>query len=326
MRAAVLRAFGQPLEMRELEVPAPSAGEVLVRVRAVGLCGTDLKITGGAFATTPLPMVPGHEVAGELADGRRVACYVYEPCGRCRTCRRGFDTLCPTSTRIGFDKDGGLAEYVKVREHNALPFADHVPFESAAVAMDAGTSPWRALMTRAQVGAGETVVIAGAGGLGTNGVQIARHAGARVAVVDPVARSRTAALAAGAELAVDPGAAEALIEWSGGGADVGFEASGARAGFDTLVRCLRPGARLVCCGYQVGIEYGLDSAALVLNEITLLGSRNGSRSDAESALRALETGALRPVIGERLPLQDVNRGLDRLRRGDATGRIVVLPG
>lgn len=324
MRAAVLHRFGAPLELSEVPVPEPREGEVLVRVRAVGLCGTDLKITGGAFASTPLPIVPGHEVAGELADGRRVACYVYEPCGRCRTCRLGFETLCRASVRIGFDKDGGLAEFVRVPEANALPFAAHVPFEAAAVTMDAVTSPWRALLTRAGLAAGERLVIAGAGGLGLSAVQIARHRGARAAVLEPSAGSRELALASGAELAVAPGAVEDVLRWSGGeGADVGFEAAGSRQALDALVACVRPGGRLVCCGYRSGVEYGLDSTDLVLREITMLGSRNGARADAEAALRALEADALRPPVSHRLPLEAVNEGLERLRRGEVAGRVVI---
>jgi D-arabinose 1-dehydrogenase-like Zn-dependent alcohol dehydrogenase len=86
---------------------------------------------------------------------------------------------------------------------------------------------------------------------------------------------------------------------------------------------LRPGARLVCCGYKPGVEYGVDSAELVLKELTVLGSRAGAREDARSALRALEEGWLKPVIACRMPLDKVNQGLDLLRRGEVLGRIVV---
>jgi propanol-preferring alcohol dehydrogenase len=332
MRAAVLRRFGAPLEVDEVPDPRPGPGEALVRVRAVGICGTDLKITSGAFSTTPLPIVPGHEVAGELVTpvdgmepGTRVACYVYDPCGTCLWCRAGQDTLCPSSRRIGFDRDGGLAEYVVVPARNLLPFGERLPFELAGVAMDAVTAPWRALVRRAAVQAGETVVVGGAGGLGLSGVQIARALGARVAAIDPVASHRDLALEAGAELAVAPEGAERVRAWAGQGADVGFEASGSREGFLAVLATLRPGARLVCCGYRPGLEYGLDSAHLVLGEITLLGSRNGTREDARGALRAVEEGKVRPQVMDRLPLEEANRALELLRTGDVRGRIVVCP-
>jgi propanol-preferring alcohol dehydrogenase len=332
MRAAVLREFGRPLELADVPVPEPGPDEALVRVVATGLCGTDLKITGGVLDGTPLPLVPGHEVAGELARdsaglraGQRVACYFYDPCGECRWCRAGQSTLCPTSRRLGFERDGGLAEYLVVRRRNLLPFADGLAFELAAVGMDSVTSPWHALVVRAALQPGETVVVSGAGGLGLAAVQIACSLGARAAAIDPVATHRELALEAGAELAVEPAEAGRVRAWAGGGADVGFEASGARAGFDAAAACLRPGARLVCCGYKPGTEYGVESGRLVLDEITVMGSRAGSREDAQAALRALEAGTVRPHIMERLALSDVNRGLDLLRAGEVLGRVVVTP-
>jgi D-arabinose 1-dehydrogenase-like Zn-dependent alcohol dehydrogenase len=331
MKAAVLTEFGQPLEIADVVVPSPAADEALVRVAATGICGTDLKITSGAFTTTPLPIIPGHEVAGTLTHdieglrkGQRVACYLYDPCGECRWCRAGEFTLCPKSRRLGFERDGGLAEFVAVPRRNLIPFSEMLSFEAAAVCMDAVTSPWRALVTRARVQPGEFVVVSGAGGLGLSGIQIARAAGARVAVIDPADSHRALALEDGAEVAVDASELDRIRTWAPDGADVGFEASGTRAGFDSIVSCMRPGGRVVCCGYKPGLEYGLDSSILVLNEITIMGSRAGSLNDARAALRALEEGVVKPRIMERLGLQDANRALDMLRAGSVLGRVVVV--
>jgi propanol-preferring alcohol dehydrogenase len=335
MRAAVLHAFGRPLRIEERPDPEPGSGEVIVEVKAIGLCATDLKITSGAFADTPLPIVPGHEIAGVVAAtgtgvealelGRRVACHVYDACGACPRCRAGQETLCPNSKRIGVDLDGGLARYVRMKARNVFPFPNSVPFESAAIAMDAVLSTWRALQVRAGLKEGERLVIAGAGGLGLNAIQVARALGATVAVLDPAADHRRAAEAAGAELAVGPDEWQQVLEWSHGGADVGLEASGRREGFDAALSSLRPGARLVCNGYWPGVEYGLDSKALVLNEITLLGSRNGSRADARAALDAVGRGLVKPLVMEHVSLDEVNSGLELLRTGAVLGRIVVHP-
>ena len=330
MRAAVLRAFGEPLQIASVPEPQPAPDDVLIRVRAVGLCGTDLKITSGAFDDTPLPLIPGHEVAGQvvgdtgdLKAGQRVACYLYDPCGECAWCRGGRATLCPHSRRIGFERDGGLAELISVRRVNVLPFDGDLPFEQAAVAMDAVLSPWRALTVRAAIQSGERVVVVGAGGLGLNGVQIARRAGARAAAVDPVQSHREAALELGAEIAVSPENIAEIASWSEGGADVGFESSGTRAGFETALAALRPGARLVCCGYKPGLGYEVDSAELVLGELTILGSRAGTREDARAALQAVADGSIRPRIMDTLPLDDVNHALDALRAGNTLGRLVI---
>lgn len=331
MKAAVLRQFGRPLEISDVPMPQPAADEALVRVVATGICGTDLKITGGDFSATLLPIIPGHEVAGELvygADGmrasQRVACYIYDPCGECQWCLAGEFTLCPNSKRIGFERDGGLAEFIRVPRRNLLPFSEKIAFEAAAVCMDAVTSPWRALITRAHLQPGETILVAGAGGLGLSATQIACSIGARAAAIDPVASHRELATAEGAEAVADPGDLAPIRAWAPNGVDVGFEASGRREGFDALVACVRPGGRLVSCGYRPGVEYGLDSSRLVLDEITVMGSRAGTRDDARAALKAIEGGVIKPQIMERLKLEDANRGLELLRSGKVLGRVVVL--
>jgi D-arabinose 1-dehydrogenase-like Zn-dependent alcohol dehydrogenase len=330
MKAAVLRSFGSPLDVSPIADPTPGRGEVLVRVRAVGLCATDLKVVDGVLPGLQLPLVPGHEVAGEVVAGEaddiglHVACYLYEPCGECRWCRSGAHALCPRAGRLGRSRNGGLAEYVVLRRENALPFKD-IDFAKAAVAMDAVATPWRALRVRAELASGETIVIAGAGGLGLNAVQIARDLGASVAVLDPDEAARVRASELGAELTVHPSDVSQVIEWSAGGADVGLESSGSRAGFDSLVAGICPGGRVVCCGYLPGTEYGLDSMRLVLSEIAVVGSRASSREDARRALAAVEAGRIAPDVTRRLPIEDVNEGLALVRKGGLAGRVVIEP-
>ena len=331
MRAAVLRRFGAPLEVTEVDDPVPGAGEVLVRVQATGLCGTDLKVVAGTLPGLVLPLVPGHEIAGTViaggapgVRGAQVACYLYEPCGSCSACRSGADALCPHAARVGRSRDGGLAELVVMREENVLPFHGLEP-ALAAVAMDAVATCWRALRVRARLVAGERLVISGAGGLGSNAIQIARDLGASVAVVDPDPTARGRALELGAELAVQPADAAGLHDWSGAGADAGLEASGHRDGFEALIAALRPGGRVVCCGYAPGSTYELDSMRLVLAELSVLGSRASSREDARLALASVEQGRVTPTIDRALPLERVNEGLSLLRRGGLAGRVVIVP-
>ncbi|MEI7626546.1 MAG: zinc-binding dehydrogenase, partial [Actinomycetota bacterium] len=288
MRAAVLEQFGRPLALRDIPDPVVGHDEVLVAVHAVGLCGTDLKINSGAFGEdTPLPMVTGHEIAGQLVNdygdlpaGTDVACYFYTPCGACGSCARDESELCRSSRRLGFEQDGGLATYVAVRGENVLPFDASIGHAAAAVAMDAVTTPWHALKKRGAVASGERVLVVGAGGLGLNAVQIARHLGAEVAALDTRADRRLLACELGAQVALGPDEIYRLADWSDGGVDLVLDTSGTRAGFEAAVAAVRSGGRIVCCGYQPGVEYGLDSARLVLQEITVLGSRLGSREDA----------------------------------------------
>lgn len=329
MKAAVIHRFSEPYQLEDVPVPEPGPDEALVRVRAVGICRTDLKISAGTFSETPLPIIPGHEIAGELAQdsqgmkkGQRVAIHVFQPCGQCRWCLIGEETLCPRPERVGFNRDGGLAEYVVVPAGSAIPFADSLSFEQAAVGMDAVLSPWRALVRRAKVRPGESVVVVGAGGLGLSAIQIARASGARVAAIDPLPSHREEALKNGAELAVEPGQAASLVEWSAGGADVVYEGSGARAGLDTAAQVITSGGRLICNGWVPDAEYGMASRHLVLKEISLIGSRAGTTRDVRDVLRALERGQVKLPV-EKAYLDDINSVMARLRVGDVVGRFVV---
>ena len=191
--------------------------------------------------------------------------------------------------------------------------------------MDSVLTPWRALRERGALESGESVVVVGSGGLGLNGVQIASDAGAKVAVVDLELARREKALELGAEVAVGPGEVEALIEWSDGGADLVLDTSGSAAGFRTAVDALRPGGRLVACGYQPGVEFGFESMRLPLDELTILGSRVGSLQDAGDALDAVARGAVVPTVSETISLEEVNDGLRRLRAGEVVGRLAVIP-
>ncbi len=336
MRAAVIREFGRDPEIETVAVPEPAAGEALVRVDAAGLCATDLKVISGALsASTELPRIPGHEVAGtvvacdDIPDfvGRRVAVYLYSSCGDCRWCDAGRETLCPEAARPGIERDGGLAEYLAVDHRTLLSLRPSTDIAAAAVSMDAVLTPWGALVGKGRVVAGDRVVVIGCGGLGSNAVQIATSLGARVAVIDPQESQRQMGLELGAEIAIDPSRVSEIESWSNGrgGADVALETSGRRAGFDTAVASVGPAGRIVCNGYQPGTEYGLDSGRLVLEEISVLGSRVAGRGQARDALDAVEDGRVTPRIMDSFPLEKLGQALSLLRAGEVEGRLVLRP-
>jgi len=337
MRAAVIREYGRDPEVETVAVPDPGEGDALVRVEAAGLCATDLKVISGALSSsTSLPRIPGHEVAGTVVRcddvpslvGRRVAVYLYASCGDCRWCDEGRETLCAEATRPGIERDGGLAEYVSVDHRTLLTLRDSTDIEAAAVSMDAVLTPWGALVGKGRIAAGERVAIIGCGGLGSNAVQIAASTGARVAVVDPEDSHRQMGLDLGADIAVHPDDAGLVVEWTNGrgGVDLALETSGKRAGFDSAAEVLRPGGRIICNGYQPGVEYGLDSAKLVLEEVEIVGSRVAGRGQARDALDAVEDGRVRPKIMDSLPLERLDVALARLRAGEVEGRLVLRPG
>ncbi|TAM59827.1 alcohol dehydrogenase [bacterium] len=332
MRAMVLESFGAPLQLRELPDPVPGPGEALVRVQACGVCASDLKLVSGALAGTPLPHVPGHEIAGVVAAlgpgvssprvGERVACYFYLSCGQCRNCRAGRGTVCLASAgRIGFELDGGLAELVRVPAALCLPVPEAVIPEAAAVAMDAIATPYHALVTRGRLAAAETVAIVGVGGLGLHGVELAHCAGAQVIAIDVAEERLALARELGADLTVRAGSAQwpapSLV------ADLVLDTAVSSQTLAGDLALLRPGGRLVLVGYKPGLTAGWDTAALVLNEITVLPARAAGRDECERVLDLLARRCIRAVIDRRYELQAANQAFEALRGGALNGRAVV---
>lgn len=330
MKAAVLREFGRPLEHTDVAPPVPAPGEALVRVRAVGVCATDVKAWRGLFPDVTLPRVLGHEIAGELVEaiddlpaGIRVACYIYDTCGQCTACTSGTATLCRSAVRLGLERDGGFAEFVAVPRDQLLPIEPQVPFAHAALAMDSVATTWSALHRPGTPLAGLDLLVVGAGGLGLCAVQIARSAHARVAVVEPDARKRSAAKQLGADWVGAPDDIRALQTWADGGVDIGLELSGTESGFSTAVSAVRPGGTVVCCGYRPGLRFGVDSPRLVLDGLTIVGSRAATVDDARAALSAVARGDVLPHVDSRIELRQATEALTRLDGGRVVGRIVI---
>ncbi len=338
MEAMVLERFGAPLIHRDVPVRTLRPDEALVRVGACGVCGTDLKVSSGALQGIDLPRIMGHEVAGtvervgdevtNVAPGQRVTCYYYISCGRCANCRSGRETVCTDfQGRLGFERDGGYAEFVAVPAQNCVPIPDGLGFAEAGVLEDAVATPYHALVTRGDLRAGETAVIMGAGGLGLNAIQVARAAGARVIAVDVEERRLTRALELGAHAAVQY-RAESYVEdvrraAEGRGIDLIMETVSRTETLRANAQALEMGGRLVPVGYYPGTDFAHDTSELVLREISVLGSRAAGLHEVRRAIELVADGKVQPEISERIPLRSVNEALDALRSGQRMGRAVI---
>src|SRR6266550_425747 len=338
MRAA--RIF-EDLSVRvdELADPAPGPGEVLVRIQAAGVCGTDLHILDGMIKPDPYPMTIGHEAAGvveaagegaALSPGDRVAVYNKIFCGACEQCLSGRPNICDREPgQLGFNTDGGDAEYVAVPERNLVPVPDAVDFATAAVLTCAGMTAVHATkLSGLRLGA--TAVVNGIGGVGILVVQAARHAGARVIAVADSEDKRQLALSHGAadalviaqadDYASLPGAVRELT--GGRGADVFFELVGTRESMTAGVRCLAKGGRFVSTGYT-DQELAIHPIEFILSETSLISTVAATRQDLQDAIRLAASGQMTVPIAGRYPLDGVQDALDALRKRAVLGRQVL---
>ncbi len=340
MRSMTLVAFGQPLVLRDVDPPRPGPGEVLVRVLACGVCRTDLKIVDGQMpfsARQRLPHVPGHEVAGVVADtgegvsvppGQRVVVYNYWGCGRCPYCIAGEENLCDALRGwVGFTTPGGFQEFLTAPASHVLPLPDRVSaVQGAAMSCALGTA-YRAVLTRGRVQAGETAVVLGTGGVGIHAVQFARAAGARPVAVDVAGAKLQAAREAGAEEAVlaDEAVPRVRAMTAGRGADLVVDCVGSGETTGVAVALLRKGGRIVQVGYttEEGHHPALPTDRMALDEVSIIGSRYVTRPELARAIELVARGQVRPVVSEVLDLSQANEALAMVRADRAVGRIVL---
>lgn len=333
MRAARYHAPHQPLSVDEVPTPEPAADEVRIRVRASGVCGTELHFTDGLYAPADPPTTLGHEVAGEVdvvgdavadvAIGDRVVVNYLLFCSRCRWCRRGQQHRCVNPRGLfAFVSDGGFAEHVVVPATCVVPLPDAIPFTDAAPLCCAGATAVHALGV-AGVEAGDVVVVVGAGGVGLALVQVAVDRGARVVAVSRSQAKLRAATSFGAEVAVTPDKARDAVSAVGGG-DIVVETVGSAETLPLSLGLLGRGGRLVLVGYsEAALE--VQPLSLVVEEQSVVASVGSTPADLAHAVGLAARGRLRVPVDDVIPLHEVNEGLHRLRRGDVVGRVVVVP-
>lgn len=339
MKAAVLRAVGQPLEIADVPVPEIAPDEVLVETRACGICRTDLHIQDGLAYVPALPHIPGHEPAGVvvaigdrvrgLAPGDRVVPYLFVTCGRCRFCREGRDAQClHVAGVLGVTLPGAFAEFFKAPARNLLTMPPGVPFAAAGLVSCALITAVHAY-NRAQAPAEASAVVLGVGGIGQALVQLLVRGGARVAALGRGEESLAAARRYGAELALpfdNPAAVSQLREWAGDdGADRVFECVGTAATMRAAAELATRGGRVVVIGEEAEFP-AVDTIRIAQRELEIVGSRNGSKQDATDTLQMLAAGRLVAPVAREIPLAGLNAALADMRAGRVHGRIVVSPG
>lgn len=335
MKAVVLREGGA-LRVEDWPRPSAAAGEIVLRLRGCGLCGSDI---AKVVAPVTTPIVLGHELVGDVVEvgsgverfrtGERVVAAHHVPCGACHYCRRGSASMCRAFKTSNLDP-GGFAEYVRVPASNVLHATFRVPAhvdDETASFVEPLACCLRAVR-RAPIEAGDTVVVIGLGSIGCLFVQLARRAGARVVGVDLLAARAELAKRLGAEMAGPPDAVIATVtELSEGrGADQVIVTGGGADVLPWAAARIRDGGTIHCFAGGGGIALPLSLAELYHRELTITTTYSSSPGDLSDAFRLVVGGEILvvPLIGQRVGLDGLAAALDRMRRRE-TLKVFVTP-
>jgi D-arabinose 1-dehydrogenase-like Zn-dependent alcohol dehydrogenase len=343
MRAIVLRQIGGPevLEWTDAPDPVPGAGEVLVRVKAEGVCGRDLIDRRGGFRGLKLPVILGHEFAGEvvkvsagvtdLAPGDRVANLLRLGCGACRSCLRGETPICERAWQsFGQTRDGGYAEFVVAPAAALVKIPAQVSdVEAASVACTFGVA-LRALRTVAKATLGDRVLVTGAsGGVGMAAIQVAKALGADVIAVTSSESKHEALAKAGADDVIVHADSQKPLhdlvrERAPLGVDVALELTGSPT-FSASLRSLKNGGRLALVGNILADSIKFNPGAVILYGYQILGSAGSTRTDLDDAFAMIAAKKLTVYINQVLPLEKAAEAHRLLADRAAIGRIILTP-
>ena len=345
MRAAQLVA---PNQIEVVDVPTPSAGpgELVLKVGAATICGTDTRIYRGKKTKgVRFPSIIGHEFAGEITEigpgvegfavGDRVSVDPVIPCHRCAYCMNGMENVCANRTAIGYEFDGAFAEYVRIpataiASGQVLKLPDHLEWKEAALA-----EPLACCLNgqnNAQVGLDDVVVILGAGPIGLMHVQLARAAGARrVIVSEPHEHRRAIATKAGADTTIDPTTTDlktAVLDSTNGlGADVVIVAIGIPVLASEALHLARKGGRVnLFAGFSAGDKSPLDVNIIHYNELSVTGASALTRQQYHQALELIASGKVDvgSLVTHEYSLEEINEALATAESG-AGIKIAIRP-
>lgn len=342
MKAIRLVKPGRPLEEHAIPIPVPGAHEVLVRVKAAGICHSDVHYRAGKSRVHPLPLTLGHEVAGivekagaevsRLKAGDRVCLHYLATCGDCAYCNQGSEQFCESGAMIGKYRDGGFAEYICTPARSAFLLPAEIPFEQGAIMMCSSATSLHAL-NKGRLKPGESVAVFGVGGLGVSAVQLARAFGAKeIFAVDIKPAKLEFARQLGA-IPIDAANTDPVVEikrlTGGRGVDVALELIGLPQTMQQAVKSLAIKGRALLVGIT-DKSFEIAPYADVLNkEAEIIGVSDHLAQEIPLLIEWVRQGKLdlSQVITQTVPLdaKAINSTLDRLEKfGDAV-RAVIVP-
>ena len=315
MQAMVLGHAREKLSLREVAMPVPDDGQVLLRVRACGVCRTDLHIVDGELDRPKLPLVPGHQIVGEAEDGRRLGVpWLGWTDGECRYCATGRENLCDRARFTGYDIDGGYAEWALADERFCLPLPDEFDELQVAPLLCAGLIGYRSLRL---AGDAERLGLYGFGASAHIVAQVAVHQGRRVF-----------AFTRAGDVEAQDFARELGAEWAGSGAppeelDAAIVFAPVGELVPAALRAVAKGGSVVCAGIHMS-DIPSFPYELLWGERVVRSVANLTRRDGEEFMALAPRVPVRTHV-ETFPLAQANEALDKLRRGDVLGALVLVP-
>lgn len=340
MKAVVFHEFGGVEKLRYEEAAQPSFNdnEVLIRVRACALNHLDIWArTGTRSERIPMPHISGCDISGEVFKvgslvtdhriGEKVLIAPGLSDGTCEYCTSGWDSLCENYKVLGYETQGGYAEYVSVPGRNILPIPDGLTFEQAASVPLVFLTAWHMLTTRSHLTAGETVLVWGAGsGVGSAAIQVAKVLGAKVVATAGSDSKLDQARKLGADWVVNHYTQDVPAEVKrvtrGKKANVVFDHIG-QATWEKSLRSMAPGGRLVNCGVTSGGKTELDIRYMFVRQFSLLGSYMGGKGELLKVLTFFEDGRLKPVVDSVFPLKEAAAAQSKMEKSEHFGKIVL---
>ena len=340
MKAVRFHAFGGSDVLSYEDVPEPVVGDedALVKVKACALNHLDIWARQGTRSEKIImPHISGSDISGEVGQlgrlvkghnvGEKVLLAPGISCGFCEYCSTGRDSLCQSYKIIGYETQGGYAEYVSVPERNVLAIPDQLSFEQAASIPLVFLTAWHMLMTRAQLAPGESVLVWGAGsGVGSAAIQGAKLSNAKVIATAGSDDKLEKAKKLGADWVVNHHTMDVPAEvkriTGGRKVDVVFDHVG-QATWNKSMRSMAPGGRLVNCGVTSGGKAEVDIRFLFVRQFSLLGSYMGGHGELLKVLTFFEEGRLKPVVDSVFPLKEAAKAQDRMEKSHHFGKIVL---
>lgn len=341
MKAIIFHEQGgiDKLRYEEVPIPAVAPSEVLVQVKACAVNHLDIRARRDRPEVQPYPHILGSDISGavvkvgadvhNVAVSDRVVLAPCIPCEQCSDCRNGDENMCDFQELLGFQTNGGYAEYVKVPAKNAIRISPDLSYVNASAIPIAYLTAWHMLVERVQVRPGDDVLVLSAGsGVGSAGLQIAKLCGARVFATASTDEKLERARQMGADFTINYTQidfSEAVQDATDGrGVDVVFEHVGA-ATWDQSIASLAKKGRLVSCGVTTGNIGEIDIRKMYQKQLTLMGSALGTTSELQTIILLAEQGKLTPIIAQVLPLQAAAEAHRIIEARENFGKICLQP-